>query len=106
MLFSPSFSSFFLSSEEKGGAKKVTHSLLLRSLFSTPQQLVNNIGFGAPDWSSTNSYVVGVFSKAAIRAAMRFDNEFLQQYNVTASTVGIRPLWQNIKNMFEVTYQV
>ena len=49
---------------------------------------------------------MGVFSKAAIRAAMRFDNEFLQQYNVTASTVGIRPLWQNIKNMFEVTYQV
>lgn len=66
---------------------------------------MNNIGFGAPDWSSTNSYVVGVYSKAAIRAAMRSDNEFYQQFNLTATTAGIRPLWPNIKNMFEITYQ-
>ena len=42
------------------------------------QGLVNNIGFGAPDWSTTDAYVLGVFSKSAIRAAMRSDNEFYQ----------------------------
>jgi hypothetical protein len=27
-----------------------------------------------------------------------------QRYNITATTVGLRPYWQNMKDMFEVTY--
>ena len=46
--------------------------------FRNGQGLVNGIGFGAPDWSATDAYVLGVFSKSAIRAAMRSDNEFYQ----------------------------
>jgi hypothetical protein len=42
------------------------------------QALVNSIGFGAPDWSTTDAFVLGVFSKAAVRAAMRSDNEYYQ----------------------------
>ena len=37
--------------------------------FRNGQGLVNGIGFGAPDWRSTDTFVLGVFSKAAIRAA-------------------------------------
>jgi hypothetical protein len=38
--------------------------------------LVDNIGFSAVDPSFTNAYVLGVISKAAVRAAIRSDNEF------------------------------
>ena len=40
--------------------------------------LVNNIGFSAVDVSTTSTYVLGVFSKAAVRAAQRSNNEFYQ----------------------------
>jgi len=42
------------------------------------QGLVNNIGYSATGWLSTNTYALVVYSKAAVRAAMRSDNEFYQ----------------------------
>ena len=46
--------------------------------FRNGQALVNGVGYGAPDWKSTDAFALGVFSKSAIRAAMRSDNEFYQ----------------------------
>ena len=54
------------------------HSFPLFHALLRHQGLVNNIGFSATDWSTTNTYLMGVFSKAAVRAAMRSDNEFYQ----------------------------
>lgn len=45
------------------------------------QGLVNGVGYSAVDWSVTDTYSLAVFSKSAIRAAMRTDDSFYQVKN-------------------------
>jgi hypothetical protein len=42
------------------------------------QGLVNGVGYSAVDWSVTATYSLAVFSKSAIRAAMKTDDSFYQ----------------------------